>query len=94
MAAIPAHAECGVSSVFWEGTRTATGERFNPHAPLVAHRNRPLNSYVHVRTMRTGHEITVRVGDRGPFVKGRIIDLSLGAAKLLGVSSLAYVCID
>ena len=87
-------AECGVSSVYWEGSRTATGERFNPHSVLVAHRTRPLNSYVHVRNMRTGKEITVRVGDRGPYHGARILDLSLGAAKLLGVSGLAYVCID
>ena len=95
-ATLPAQAECGTASVYSEGTRTATGERYNPHGISAAHRTRPLGSHVRVRNMRNGREITVRIGDRGPFYDKahRIIDLSLGAAKQLGMNGLAHVCID
>ena len=93
-ASLPAQAECGVASTYGEGTRTATGERYNPWGITAAHRTRRLNSHVRVRNMKTGKEITVRISDRGPFVYSRILDLSLGAARALGVNGLARVCID
>lgn len=70
------------------------GERFHPDGISAAHRTRKLGSHVRVRNMRTGRAITLRVGDRGPFIYDRIIDLSRGAARLLGISGLGRVCLD
>ena len=89
------YAECGIASTYGEGTRTATGERYNPWGITAAHRTRKMGSHVRVRNMRTGKEIELRINDYGPAAwTHRIIDLSLGAARALGVSGLAFVCID
>jgi rare lipoprotein A len=90
----PARAECGVASVYWQGARTANGERFNPDGVSAAHKTLPFGSRVVVRNQRTGKSILVRINDRGPFVAGRIIDLSRGAARQFGMAGLAQVCID
>ena len=58
------------------GGRTASGERMNPSAMTAAHRTRSFGSQVTVTSQRSGHSVTVRINDRGPFVKGRCIDLS------------------
>ncbi len=68
------------------GRPTANGERFDPDAISAAHRTLPLPSYVEVTALETGRTILVRINDRGPFHSNRIIDLSLGAARLLGLS--------
>src|SRR3546814_20302960 len=66
--------------------RTANGERFRPKAVTAAHVTLPLPSYVEVTALETGRTILVRVNDRGPFAgRGRIIDLSRGAAEQLGI---------
>ncbi len=67
------------------GNRTANGERFRPKGISAAHPTLPLPSYVEVTALDSGRTILVRVNDRGPFARGRIIDLSRGTAKLLGV---------
>jgi len=67
------------------GSRTANGERFRPDWPSAAHRTLPLPSYVEVTALRTGRAILLRVNDRGPFAADRILDLSHGAARQLGV---------
>ena len=67
------------------GNRTANGERFHPKGISAAHPTLPLPSYVEVTALDTGRTILLRVNDRGPFARGRIIDLSRGAAQLLGV---------
>jgi rare lipoprotein A len=68
------------------GNQTANGERFRPDWITAAHRTLPLPSYVEVTSLDTGRRIVVRVNDRGPFVAAaRIIDLSRGAAELLGM---------
>ncbi len=68
------------------GDRTANGERFRPDWVTAAHTTLPLPTYVEVTSLDTGQRIVVRVNDRGPFVPGpRIIDLSRGAAELLGM---------
>ncbi len=68
------------------GDRTANGERFRSGWVTAAHTTLPLPSYVEVTALDTGRRIVVRVNDRGPFVgKGRILDLSRGAAEALGV---------
>lgn len=66
------------------GTMTADGEVFNPALPTAAHKYLPLPTNVRVTNLENGRSILLRVNDRGPFVRGRIIDLSAGAAKQLG----------
>ena len=80
-----AHASSGIASYYWQGTRTANGERYYPDRVSCAHRTAPFGSYLRVTNAKTGRSITCRVNDRGPFVKGRIVDLSRGAAKQLGI---------
>ncbi len=66
------------------GGPTASGERFNMNAMTAAHRTAPLGSRLKVTNLRNGKSVVVRINDRGPFVRGRIIDLSRGAADVLG----------
>lgn len=66
------------------GGKTASGERFNMNAMTAAHRTAPLGSRLKVTNLRNGRTVIVRVNDRGPFVRGRIIDLSRAAAGELG----------
>lgn len=85
-----AYTERGIASWYgrkFHGRRTANGEIYNMHAMTAAHRTMPLPSYARVRNPANGREIVVRVNDRGPFVRGRIIDLSYVAAIKLGVQS-------
>ncbi|MBY8826932.1 septal ring lytic transglycosylase RlpA family protein [Hephaestia mangrovi] len=69
------------------GSQVANGERFRPDAITAANTTLPLPSYVEVTDLDSGHRIIVRVNDRGPFAKGRIIDLSRGAAEELGTKA-------
>lgn len=69
------------------GNRTANGERFRAKWVTAAHTTLPLPSYVEVTGLDTGRTILVRVNDRGPFARGRIIDLSRGAARALGIEA-------
>lgn len=66
------------------GGPTASGERFNMNAMTAAHRTAPLGSRLKVTNLRNGKSVVVRINDRGPFIKGRVIDLSRGAADVLG----------
>lgn len=86
-------AETGIASFYHEGKWTASGERFHPGAMTCAHRRpMPFNSMLRV-TLR-GRSIVCRVNDRGPFVRGRIIDLSRGSARALGLSGIALVTVE
>ena len=79
----------GVASWYgpgFHGNQTANGERYNMHAHTAAHRTLPMGSVVEVRSLTTDRRVRVRINDRGPFVKGRIIDLSYKAAKDLGMA--------
>ncbi|HLP89370.1 MAG TPA: septal ring lytic transglycosylase RlpA family protein [Nostocaceae cyanobacterium] len=78
------------------GTRTANGERFNPEALTAAHRTLPMGTKVRVTNTRNGRSVVVRINDRGPYIGGRIIDVSAGAARLLGMmgSGLAPVRVE
>src|SRR5687768_6807812 len=67
------------------GNRTASGERFNPHALTAAHRSLPLGTRLRVTNKANGKSVVVRINDRGPFVRSRIIDVSLGAAREIGM---------
>ncbi len=74
------------------GNRTANGERFRPRWVTAAHTSLPLPAYVEVTALDTGRTILVRINDRGPFAgRGRIIDLSRGAAEQLGVRAGGHV---
>ncbi|MEH3046735.1 septal ring lytic transglycosylase RlpA family protein [Sphingomonas adhaesiva] len=86
-AADPTYDMLGMASWYGSesGDRTANGERFRAKAIAGAHTTLPLPSYVEVTALDTGRVIVLRVNDRGPFAPGRIIDLSRGAAELLGV---------
>lgn len=82
------HVERGIASWYgrkFHGQQTANGERYDMHAMTAAHRELPLPSYVRVENLDNGREITVRVNDRGPFKRNRIIDLSREAASRLGM---------
>ncbi|MBS1969333.1 MAG: septal ring lytic transglycosylase RlpA family protein [Bdellovibrionales bacterium] len=70
-----------------QGKRTASGEKFNMNALTAAHRTLPMGSMVKVKSLTTGKAVTVRINDRGPFAKGRIIDVSKAAAQKLGFIS-------
>lgn len=69
------------------GNRTATGERYNPEGLTAAHRSLPFGTRVRVTNTRNGRSVVVRINDRGPFIRGRIIDVSAGAARRLRMIS-------
>ena len=70
----------------FHGRKTSCGERYDMYAETAAHKTLPMHTYVLVRNLENGRETVVRINDRGPFVKGRIIDLSLTAAKKLDIT--------
>jgi rare lipoprotein A len=69
----------------FHGRTTANGETFNMNQLTAAHPSLPFGTWVKVTNLRNGRDVVVRINDRGPFVKGRIIDLSIGAAKEIGL---------
>jgi len=85
--------QCGVASWYAQRGRTASGERMNPNAMTAAHRSLPFGTEVRVTNAHSGRTIHVRINDRGPFVRGRIIDLSRAAARSLGLDGIGRVCI-
>jgi rare lipoprotein A len=80
----------GIASVYGGG-RTASGEHMNAGAMTAAHRTLPFGTNVTVVNNRNGRSVVVRITDRGPFKRGRVIDLSPAAARAIGVSGLAPV---
>jgi rare lipoprotein A len=83
-----------VSTYYWEGRRTASGERFDPHGMTAAHRTLPFGTKLTVSNPSTGKSVIVVINDRGPFVSGVGLDLSLGAAQALGMRGTGAVCIQ
>lgn len=79
-----AAAQCGSASWYALTSKTASGERMNPAAMTAAHRSLPFGSKIKVVNQRNGREVVVRINDRGPFAKGRVLDLSKAAAHKLG----------
>lgn len=75
----------------FHGRRTASGEKFNTHRLTAAHRSLPFGTQTRVTNERTGRSVVVRINDRGPFIRGRVIDLSWAAARAIGLSGLARV---
>lgn len=88
-AAAPRYDALGYASWYGNesGNRTANGERFRPDWISAAHTTLPLPTYVEVTALETGRRIIVRINDRGPFTRGRIIDLSRGAAEELDIKA-------
>lgn len=76
--------QCGGASWYAMTSKTASGERANPNAMTAAHRSLPFGTRVKVTNLRNGRSVIVRVNDRGPFVGGRVIDVTKAAAAKLG----------
>jgi rare lipoprotein A (peptidoglycan hydrolase) len=87
-------AECGIASTYSSGSITANGEQYNHMAVSAAHKTLPFGTRVIVRNNRNGKSIVVRINDRGPFINGRIIDLSTGAKNALNMGGLTHVCLE
>jgi rare lipoprotein A len=84
----PIATETGLASWYgppYHNRRGSNGEVYNMHAMTAAHRTYPLGSIVRVTNLKTGHTALVRITDRGPFIRGRVLDLSLAAARRLDV---------
>src|SRR4051794_6255343 len=82
--------QTGIASVY-SNEKTANGEYAYPSRLTAAHRTLPFGTHVEVRNLKTGRSVIVRINDRGPFVAGRIIDLTPAGAKAIGSSGLARV---
>ena len=82
--------QSGVASWYgrqFHGRKTASGETFDMNAMTAAHRSLPLNCYIRVTNKNNGKSVIVKVNDRGPFHGNRVVDLSYGAAKSLGITN-------
>jgi rare lipoprotein A len=78
-------ASLGLASYYEHGSLTASGERFDAHQLTAAHPTLPFGTRLRVTNVATGQSVTVRVNDRGPFVRGRVVDVSYSAAESLGL---------
>ena len=85
----------GMASYYYQGSVVASGARFNPDGLTAAHRTLPFGTRVRVTHLGNGRTVNVTINDRGPFVGGRIIDLSRGAANVIGMigQGLAHVSV-
>src|SRR5690554_1462463 len=100
-APVTAHAQPGMDGIasvygfpgdkYAGGPKTASGEMFNPDHLTAAHRTLPFGTMVRVTHKKTGRSVVVRINNRGPFIRGRVIDLSPKAAAAVGFSGLAPV---
>jgi rare lipoprotein A len=83
----------GLASVYdrSSGEETASGEQLHEDSLTAAHRTLPLGTVIEVTNRQNGRKAVVRINDRGPFVRGRIIDLTPAAARTLGLPGIAYV---
>ena len=90
--------QSGIASFYGygAGSQTASGQRFNPNAMTAAHRTLPFGTKVRVTNKRNGKTVVVTINDRGPFIRGRVIDLSTAAAGVIGMKSsgLAPVTVE
>jgi rare lipoprotein A len=85
-----AHAQSGIASVY-SGEKTANGEYAYANRLTAAHKSLPFGTRVRVTNKKNGRSVVVRINDRGPYVRGRIIDLTPAAARAIGSSGLAQV---
>ncbi|HVG51213.1 MAG TPA: septal ring lytic transglycosylase RlpA family protein [Xanthobacteraceae bacterium] len=88
-----ASAQSGIASIY-SGGRTANGEQAHAHRLTAAHRSLPFGTMVRVTNKRNGKSVVVRINDRGPFIRGRIIDVTPAAARVLGFSGLTQVTLS
>jgi rare lipoprotein A len=88
-----ASAQDGIASVY-SGERTANGEYASAAGLTAAHKSLPFGTHVRVTNHHTGRSVVVRINDRGPFVRGRIIDLTPAGARALGMDGLAHVSVE
>lgn len=89
-----ASGQTGIASHYsYSHGRTASGERLNPGAMTAAHRTLAFGTLVRVTHRKSGRSVVVRVNDRGPFIRGRVIDVTPAAARALGFSGLAPVTV-
>lgn len=90
-----ASAQCGHASWYALRSKTASGERMQPYALTAAHRSLPFGTRLKVTNKKTGKSVVVRINDRGPFIRGRFLDLSKGAAGRVGMigSGGGSVCV-
>jgi rare lipoprotein A len=89
--------ESGIASWYgprFQGRRTASGERFDTQELTAAHKTLPFGTRVRVKSLVNGKEVIVRINDRGPFIKGRIIDLSKAAAQAIGLVGVKQVLVE
>ena len=86
----------GLASFYSEGGRTANGEKFDAHELTAAHPTLPFGTRLRVTNVATGRSVTVRINDRGPYVPGRVVDVSYSAAQSLGMvgKGIANVKLD
>jgi len=86
----------GLASFYTEGTQTASGDRFDTYQLTAAHPTLPFGTRLRVTSVATGRSVTVRVNDRGPFIPGRVVDVSYSAAERLGMveKGVAKVKVD
>jgi rare lipoprotein A (peptidoglycan hydrolase) len=75
----------GEASYYWHSKKTANGEPFNPEAMTCAHKTLPFHTTIRVTNLRNGRSVVCRVNDRGPFTRGRVVDLSRGGARAIGM---------
>ncbi len=75
----------------FEGRKTASGERFSRHAFTAAHKSLPLHSYVRVTNLANNESVVVKINDRGPLSRRRVIDLSQAAARAIGIHGVGKV---
>src|SRR5262245_31462933 len=92
----PVRAESGLASVYGNGdghewSKTANGERVDPSALTAAHRTLRFGTKVSVTNNKNGRSVVVRINDRGPFIRGRVIDLTPAGARALGFSGLVSI---
>jgi rare lipoprotein A len=89
-------ASLGIASFYSDEQQTANGETFNPQALTAAHPSLPFGTRLRVTNLATGRSVTVRVNDRGPYIPGRIVDVSVSAAESLGIvdKGIAKVKLD
>ncbi len=87
---VVASAQTGIASIY-SGGRTANGEHARASGLTAAHRTLPFGTMVRVTNQRSGRSVVLRINDRGPFIRGRVIDVTPAAAQVLGFSGLAPV---
>lgn len=81
----------GLASYYWQPQRVASGGWFNPNALTAAHKSLPFGTRVRVTNLRNGRSVVVRINDRGPYIRGRIIDLSKRAAAVIAMQGAGVV---